>query len=286
VVEADSDVDMAELTALNTLLTVHNMVRVIHPPGLTFTFHVEDVEFEFMEGLTPELTNARNRYFNGLIRIVGALGLERVFGFVRMSDRAANRQERREWAAQMEENYRALEAYWYESEHEGFAGCENYPSYRSLRRLGWYGSIPQEMRDHYLRRLTAVEERSRAEKVSMILRNFAGILLHHQKNLLTTASEVPPIKCSFIPPAPGAPAELLGGRIDLRFVSRNVCSRVGAAGPWSTKGYFRQRGGRIEPAFASMRQSAQPHSRFIDGYLTLIGHDGEAAVRADVLVES
>lgn len=111
-------------------------------------------------------------------------------------------------------------------------------------------------------------------------------MLHHQKNLLTTASEVPPIKFSFIPPAPGAPAELLGGRIDLRFVSRNVCSRVGAAGPWSTKGYFRQRDGRIEPAFASMRQSTQPHSRFIDGYLTLIGHDGEAAVRADVLVES
>jgi hypothetical protein len=286
VVGADSDVDVAELTALNTLLSVHNHVRVIHHPGLTFTFHVEDVEFEFMEGFESELTDARNRYINGLKRIVRALGLDDVFAFVRMSDRAADVQERRDWVAQMEENYRALEAYWYESEKNGISRGENCPSYHVLRRLGWYGSIPEEMRNHYLRRLTAVQERPRAEKVSMILRNFAGILLHHQKNLLTTRSEVAPIKFSFIPPAPGAPAELLRGRIDLRFVSRKICSRVGAAGPWSTKGYFRQRGGRIIPTFGSWHQPAEPHSRLINGYLTLTRDDREAAVRADVLVGS
>ena len=286
VVGADSDVDIAELTALNTLVSVHNRVRVIHRPGLIFTFHVEDVEFEFMEGLGLELNDARSRYINGLRGIVRALGLEDIFAFVKMSDRAADDQERRDWGAQMEDNYRALESYWYESEENGIAGCESYASYQALRRLGWHGSIPEEMRNHYLRRLTAVRERPRAEKVSMILRNFAGILLHHQKKLLTTGSEVPPIKFSFIPPAPGAPAELLGGRIDLRFVSRNICSRVGAAGPWSTKGYFRQRGGRITPTFASWHQPVEPHSRFVAGYLTLVRDDREVAVRADVLVGS
>jgi hypothetical protein len=287
VVGADSDVDIAELTALNTLANVHNDVRAIHCPGLTFTFHLEDVEFEFMEGLEPELKDARSRYINGLRGIVRALGLEDVFAFVRMSDRAADDEgERCAWLAQMEENYRALEGYWYESEKNGIAGCESYPSYQALRRLGWRGSIPEEMRNHYLRRLTAVKERSRAEKVSMILRNFAGILLHHQKNLLTTGSEVPPIKFSFIPPSPGAPAELLGGRIDLRFVSRSICSRVGAAGPWSTKGYFRQRGDQITPRFASWHEPVEPHSRLIAGYLRLGRRDREVAVRADVLVRS
>ncbi len=286
VVGADSDVDIAELMALNTLLSVSNRIRVFHSPGLMFTFHVEDVEFEFMEGLEPELKDARTRYISGLSEIVLALGLDDVFAFLKMSDKAANEQEKRDWVAQMDANYRALERYWYESERNGTTGCETYESYHALRRLGWRGSIPDEMRHHYLRRLTAVQERSRGEKVSMILRNFAGILLHHQKNLLTTGSDVPPIKFSFIPPAPGAPAELLGGRIDLRFVPRNICSRVGAAGPWSTKGSFQKRGGRITPTFASWHQPPGPQSRFVVGCLTLVREDREVDVRADALVGS
>jgi hypothetical protein len=261
-------------------------VRVVHRPGLTFTFLVEDVEFEFMEGLEWELQDARTRYINGLRGIVRVLGLDDLFDFVKTSDRAADEQERRDWVAQMKENYRALERYWYESEKHGTAASESCASYHALRRLGWRGVIPEEMRNHYMRRLTAVQDRSKAEKVSMILRNFAGILLHHQKNLLTTGGEVPPIKFSFIPPAPGAPAALQAGRIDLRFVSRSICSRVGAAGPWSTKGYFRQRDGRITPTFSSWRQPAEPHSRFIAGSLMLARDDREVAVRADVLVGS
>jgi hypothetical protein len=240
-----------------------------------------------MEGVEPVVKEARNRYFNGLRRIVHALGLEDVFAFVRMSDRAAGEQERRGWLAQMEENYRALESYWYESEERGIANCETYASYRALRRLGWQGCIPEEMRSHYLRRLTAVHDRPRAEQVRMILRNLAGILLHHQRNLLTTGGAVPPIKFSFIPAAPGAPAALLGGgRIDLRFVSRSISSRVGAAGPWSTKGYFRQRDGRMTPAYASWRQPLDQGSRFVAGSLTLVRNGCEAAVRADMLVGS
>ena len=286
VVGSDSDVDIAELTALNTLLSVHNSVRLIHSPGLMFTFYVEDVEFEFMEGLEPELKDARTRYLNGLRGIVHALGLEDVFAFLKMSDKSLDEQERRDWVAQMEENFDALERYWYESEKHGLAGYDTYHSYQALRQLGWRGSIPEEMRNHYLRRLGAIKERSRAEKVGMILRNFAGMLLHHQKNLLTRGSEAPPIKFSFIPPAPGAPAELLGGRIDMRFVSRKICSRVGTAGPWSTKGYFRQRDGQVTPTFASWHQRIEPQSRFVIGHLTLVRGDREAAVRADVLVGS
>jgi hypothetical protein len=286
VVGPDSDVDIAELTALNTLLSVHNSVRLIHRPGLRFMFYVEDLEFEFMEGLEPELKDARRRYLDGLRGIVRALDLEDVFAFLKMSDKSWDEQERRDWVAQMQENHDALERYWYESENNGIARFESYDSYHALQKLGWRGSIPEEMRNHYLRRLNAVKERSRAEKVSMILRNFAGMLLHHQKNLLTRGSETPPIKFSFIPPAPGAPAELLGGRIDLRFVSRKICSRVGTAGPWSTKGYFRQRAGRITPTFASWHQRTEPRSRFVTGHLTLVRSDRETAVRADVLVES
>jgi len=276
----------AELTAINTLLAVHNSVRVIYRPGLTFTLHLEDLEFEFMEGAGTELKESRDRYIAGIRKMFRVLSLDDVFEAVRISEKAADEEVLDGWFAQMGENYHALETYWYESEARGMAGRESYPSFLALRRLGWQGSIPEEMRNHYLRRLTAVRDRPDADKVRMILRNFAGILLHHQKNLLSTGSEVEPIKFSFIPPAPGAPSQLTRGRIDLRFVSRTVCSRVGAAGPWSTKGYFEPRDGRIRPAFASWHRSMDPGSRFVQGHLALTRHDQAVNVRADVLLRS
>ena len=280
---ADSDVDLAELTALNTLVAVHNNVRAIYHPGLTFTLHAEDLEFEFMEGAESDLKASRNRYIGGLRRTIRALGLEDVFAVVRISEKARDREEVRAWLCQMEENYRVLEAYWYESEEKGIAGHEGYASFRALRRLGWHGAIPQEMRNHYLRRLTSVRDEPMGDKVSMILRNFAGILLHHQKHLLNTGSEVSPVKFSFIPPAPGAPPQLANGRIDLRFVARSTCSLVGSAGPWSTKGYFRRRHGRVLPTFASWRSPTLPGSRLIDGHVTLTRDDQTVGVRADFL---
>ena len=188
VVGAESTVDLAELTALNTLLAVHNAVRAIYPRGLVFTLHAEDLEFEFMEGTECELKESRNRYIGGLRQTIRALELDDLFRVVRISEKATDHEELCAWFAQMEENYRVLEAYWYESEARGIAGHETYASFRALKRLGWHGSIPEEMRNHYLRRLTSVRDEPLRDKVRMILRNFAGILLHHQKHLSIPAA--------------------------------------------------------------------------------------------------
>ena len=93
VVGAESNVDLAELTALNTLLAVHNAVRAIYPRGLAFTLHAEDLEFEFMEGAECELKEARNRYIGGLRRTIRALELDDLFTVVRMSEKATDHQE-------------------------------------------------------------------------------------------------------------------------------------------------------------------------------------------------
>ena len=122
VVGADSDVDLAELTALNTLLAVHNNVRSIYPPGLAFMLHLEDIEFEFMEGVGSELGEARARYTAGLRRLIQVLGLQDVFTAEKISEKATDKETLHQWSSQMEENYRALENYWYESETHGMAG--------------------------------------------------------------------------------------------------------------------------------------------------------------------
>ena len=285
VVGAASAVDLSEFAALNTLLAVHDAVAAIYPRGLAFTLHAEDLEFEFMEGLDDALTEARDRYIGGLRQTIRALQLDEVFTIVRISEKANGPEELRAWFSQMEENYRVLEAYWYESEARGIAGHEAYDSFKALRSIGWHGAIPEEMRAHYLRRLTSARDEPIEDRVGMILRNFAGILLHHQKHLLDTGSEVEPIKFSFIPPAPAAPAQLSSCRVDLRFVARSICSQVGSAGPWSTRGYFRRRHGKILPAFGSWHRQTEPGERFVEGRISVCGDGHSADVRADFLLE-
>jgi hypothetical protein len=280
---AESGIDLAELVALKTLFDIHVAVRSIYAPGLNFTLHLEDIEFEFMEGNDPLLSYSRDHYIDGLQSMIRVLGLQDVFAVSRMSCKAKDEGELNRWIAQMQDNFKALNAYWYESEKNGIAGYENYESFKVLRRLGWNGPIPQEMRNHYLKRINCRQAISHRETVSMVLRNFAGILLHYQENLLRTASDVEPIKFSFVPPAPGAPVELMTGRIDLRFVPRKVCSHVNAAGPWSTKGYFRERKGKILPAFKGWLSPLPPDSKFVEGHLILSRDDETVNVRADFL---
>ena len=157
----DSNIDLGELTALNTLLKVHANVRGIYPPGLAFTIDLEDIEFEFMEGADPDLVQSRYNYIDGLQKVIRIFGLDDVFRTNKMSDKAKDQQELRGWMAQMEENYHVLKDYWYESEMKGIDGFETYESFAVLKRLGWDGAIPREMRDHYLGRLSFVESRKR-----------------------------------------------------------------------------------------------------------------------------
>jgi hypothetical protein len=280
----DSNIDLAELAALNTLLRVHANVRAIYRPGLAFTIDLEDIEFEFMEGADPDLMQSRYEYIAGLQKVIRIFALDDVFLTNKISDRAKDKQELRSWMAQMEENYHVLKDYWYESEKKGIDGFEAYESFRTLKRLGWDGAIPQEMRDHYLQRLSfrGVPEEA---KVDMILRNLAGILLHYQKNLLNTRSSIQPIKFSFIPSAPGAPSKLNSARIDLRFVSRRLCSLVGSAAPWSTKGLFRERHGKITLTFRSLHTLMEPGTKLAAGHLTMSRESESLKLRADFLIQ-
>lgn len=280
----DSNIDLAELAALNTLLRIHANVRGIYRPGLAFTIDLEDIEFEFMEGASADLMQSRYNYIAGLQEVIRIFGLDDVFLTNKISDKAKDKQELCSWMAQMEENYNVLKNYWYESEKKGIDGFETYESFLALKRLGWDGAIPQEMRDHYLGRLSfrGVAEEA---KVDMILRNLAGILLHYQKSLLNTPGPVQPIKFSFIPSAPGAPSKLNSARIDLRFVSRRLCSLVGSAAPWSTRGLFRDRHGKITLTFSSLHTPMEPGTKLAAGHLTMSRESESLKLRADFLIQ-
>ena len=115
--------------------------------------------------------------------MLGALSLDDLFTLRRMSERAKDEEELERWRQQMAKNYRALEAYWHESEGSPVSSWEALASFKEIRRLGWKGTIPPEMRRYYLDRIAKVAA-SDAKRVAMVLRNFAGILLHYQVGLL------------------------------------------------------------------------------------------------------
>ena len=277
----ESAVDLAELAALQTLLGVDSAVRGVYPGGMLFRLDVEDLEFEFMEMQNEEVVAARETYISGLRRLIDTLRLGKVFALCRVSERAKSAEVLKQWRQQMEENHRALEAYWYESEGCIGAKQEALPSFKELRRLGWKGTIPPEMRRYYLSRLGWLGGAPDRKRVDMVLRNFAGILLHRQIGLLCGANLVDPVRFSFVRPADCAPAELVLGRVDLRFVPRKICSRVSAAAPWATKGFVCGRGNRVIVSFRGWHELAGARCRFTEGWLTLTGHEAAAEVRAD-----
>jgi len=280
---AESAVDLAELAALQTLLSLDSAVRDVYQGGVSFRLDVEDIEFEFMEGQNEEVVKAQETYVSGLRRLIKILWLGEVFTVRRVSECAKNGEELGWWRQQMAENHRVLEAYWYESEGCTFAKEEELGSFQELRRLGWKGTIPPEMRRYYLRRLGRLADAPDREGVDMVLRNLAGILLHYQIGLLRGSGLVDPVKFSFVRPADFAPAELLLGRVDLRFVPRKICSRVSAAAPWSTKGFVYERGNRVLVSFRGWHELAGARCRFTEGWFTLTGREGAAEVRADFL---
>lgn len=282
----ESAIDVAELAALQTLISIDSAVRAVYRAGMSFAIDFEDVEFQFMEGRSDEIINAQERYISCMKRLVETLGLDEIFALRRMSQRANTEEELSRWRAQMNENYRALEAYWYESEGCQVSSWETLASLREIRRLGWKGTIPLEMRSYYLNRLAKLnDDASDAHKVDMVLRNLAGILLHHQVGLLCGSNGIGPLKFSFVRSADGAPTELSHGRVDLRFAPRRFCSRVSAAGPWATKGFVCGRGSKVRVSFRGWHELANSRSRFAEGWFSIAGRDGTARVRADFLGE-
>ena len=282
---ADGAVDLAELAALQTLLSVDSAVRGVYPAGLSFRLDVEDIEFEFMEVQNEDVVGARETYVSGLKRLIAALQLDEVITLRRTSEHAKSEEELRCWRQQMVENHRVLEAYWYESEGRTVAAQEALPIFKELRRLGWKGTIPQDMRRYYLNRLGRLADTPDRDRVDMVLRNLAGILLHYQIGLLRGSGVFNPVKFSFVRPADSAPVELLVGRVDLRFAPRRLCSRVGAAAPWATKGFVYRRKDRVLVSFRGWHELAGAGCRFAEGWLTLAGREGAAEVRADLLCE-
>jgi hypothetical protein len=283
----ESAIDVAELVALRTLFEIHTAARQVYDPGVHFHLRVEDVEHAFMCAGDDGLEEDMGRYATRLNATVEILGLRTAFSVVRTASLARDSRELEAWHSRLEQNLSALRAYWYESERKGLDGFEQYETYQALERLGWRGQIPREMRDFYLGRI----QRGRGlnapteDAAERALRNFAGILLHHQEHLLLIGDDTPVI-VSFVTQPPGTPLHLALNRVSLKFAPSRLCRTISGAPPWSVKGCLHDRKGRLLPTFTSWRQPLGTYAQAIRGTFELAQGQLRVSVGADLLLHS
>jgi methylase of polypeptide subunit release factors/tRNA A-37 threonylcarbamoyl transferase component Bud32 len=280
---ADSMIDVAEVIALQTIYNICLQVRRIYSPGLRYTLYLEDFEMQFIEGNAPSFETDRSNYMDGLKKLIQILKVDSVINAVKVSDLAKTSQERAMWETRIEENYQRLKDYWFESEQKGIDGYENYESYKALIKLGWKGPIPQIMRNYYRARVSRLLGEDDSKKVDdMILRNFAGILLHYQTKMLRTPGDIEPLKFSFVPEAPGTLEDFQRGRIDIRPIPSSITRT--SMPPWTGQGLLRIKDGRITPQFRSWHELMDP-SRLIHGHIIFKRGKESVMVRTDFLLD-
>ena len=274
----DNAVDVAELAALEVLRALHAQVRGVHPAGLRFVVFYEDCEGTFIEG---EPSEAFWPYGAGLVRLVNLLGLASLVR-IRSTSGLLRHRPASDVRERLAANYELLRRHWHESERRGIERFEECPSYAPLLRLGFAGPISQESRRFYLERLDRLvgDRRTPDEKVDMVIRLFAAVLLHRQLDLFRVREGLDPVKLSFLRIA-GGPASLQEGRIDIRSIASDVSKRSMA--PWSAKGYLRRKGGAILPAQKPWPEPLPDGGRMAAGELRLRRGASAAALRADLL---
>jgi len=227
------------------------------------------------------------RYATRLNAVVEVLGLQTTFSVVRTARLARDDRELEAWHSRLEQNLTALRAYWYESEMKGLDGFEQYETYQALARLGWRGQIPREMRDFYLGRIQRGSRQGAPleDAAEKALRNFAGILLHHQEQLLRIDGDMPVI-VSFVTQPPGTPLHLALNRVSLKFAPSRLCRTVSGAPPWSVKGCLHDRKGRLLPTFTSWHQPLGTYEEAVTGAFELTRGQQRVTVGADLLIHT
>jgi aryl-alcohol dehydrogenase-like predicted oxidoreductase len=277
---AEADVpDLGEAAAIERLYDLHRLVQSVYPPGLRYAVFVEDLEGHFIERPPPE---AFAPYGDGLEALVRVLGVADTIRVVRTSELVTRRGERRRAQALLDANYERLQAYWLESERRGIPGSDHYESSRALASLGFTGIITEETRRFYLGRLDRLlgDRRTREEKVDMVIRLLACVLMHRQLDLFRGGDGLEPVKLSFLGIA-GGPPRLMDGRLDIRTVLADVSRR--SLAPWSAKGCLRFRTGRVLPALIPWPEALRSGTPLVPGRVAFMRGSHVAVVRADFL---
>ena len=249
-------IDIWDAMGLNRYFDVGNSVKNIYTPGIAVTIISEDITETVLgsqENLPPlikayadSLTDFANNHGDS-VKILKESELLNQLGITTESFLQT--------ASSMKD---MLWAYWLASNTVDESQRTDLPEYKALNEVGWRGTIPNVMREHYLNRAATeypnMDENARAQLVC----TYFGIALSRYKvgmmktNIDDTMGMLPPVKVGFGTLGPGVSGDMLKGRLDYK-VKTSKNSKT-TTPPWVGYGVLEDRSGVLEPTILGVRK--------------------------------
>ncbi len=235
-------VDLWDVLGMRRIADVNLRVKQVYTPGLHINVILQDVVEGPLSGRSYDDTQHRLKYYaHGLRGLSDVLdlgdNLTLTTETARLNFQGLHHTDMTT-RGQLYAQY--LQAYWLASELRDDAERFRLAEYRDLQDFGWSGTIPQEMRGHYLRRVeNEFPERYndmefKIQKVCLYL----GLALAGQKLGVRQGTfenkdgqRIPAINASFVPFPPGVASGKRLGRVEWKVKDSGTSNKV--TPPWT-----------------------------------------------------
>jgi hypothetical protein len=273
-------VDIAELSALQTLKRLHECVAQFHAPGLDLRFRIEDFTGWQLEQdrSAGDSMSIYMRDFENLIELLDLKFMEPVRESALIDGR--HRRDIDGVAAIVDRLESIFAEYLAATDKMDPADWDTSDEWYLLEAEGWKGLIPIEMREYFQQRLHLIDpSMSKTLNGRLIARYFAVALARGKIGFSGASPEWKDgmIQINFPGPVPGTPKDLASTRLHYRTIPlRHSKSHLPY---WRARGYLKVNG---EPkiALAKWHEPLDLH----EGWIVITNGEKEVRVRSDYMI--
>lgn len=241
---AAASIDIAEVSALNQLISLDNAIKEFYPSGLRINIRIEDIGgyWLFREEGTGSITNNDSvlSYSEDLTTLIHILRGDSLIDPVWESTLMNGPEYFR-----CVDNYSVLiDGYLRYSEDNQNLGIG--PAFESLNELGWKGEIPLEQRDYYYSTYEKLYPNANHIQNRKRLADYlGGAMVRYKLNGRgEPKTDYGHIQLTFIQPIPGTPTSINSNILYWRSVPMSQ-SRTNIS-PWRAKGYLHISGNDVK----------------------------------------
>lgn len=278
--------DMLDLLGLKRFACLNEQVKQVYSPGLDVSVILEDISEEVIAGDYLNVKNLIGPYANSLKNLASVMEITPGVNIVMESEIMARKGITQEFHMEKADGIAQLiQQYWNASQNISPEKWESLPEYKALEEAGWKGTIPPEMREHYLCR--AQTERPDSEedvRIWSICKYFGNSLARYSVGLFTGDDpEGPqPVRASLAPHAVGASKSLRVGRVEYKLMDDKKSNT--SVPPWAGYSYMRETKKGFKPTAYGLRDVRKLTDSDFQRFEVLVESDkGYTPLRVDVL---
>lgn len=270
-----TSIDIAELSALKTVASLHDRIAQVYPPGAHFNLRIEDASAPHLFYKRAEkAAEEAALYTHDLMKLVDVLDMRRLITPRPESAKVTTSM----FAATADKMVPAMQAHLRARTFDKSATIAA-RSLNELAGMGWKGVPDDDAIAFYLSAYAKLyEDETVEEHVHLLARYFAGAWARGQLGLRGESEEWQGLflELSFAQPAPGS---TFPRRVTYRTIPSSITSNHMT--PWRAKGYLLMQGDGARPRLASFREELQLN----ECWMELSGNERTVKVRADYVVE-